>query len=199
MKQLFLSVSLALLACLNSLGQSPTTTYRLSPATNTLNWSADYVIGKGHTGTVRISSGQLQVQNGEITRGDFEMDMHSIRATDIKGEQSQKDLEEHLRSDDFFSVARFPISTLSVVSVKENNPGSYTVSGYLVVAGFIHALSFPAAIEIGPTIQVKATFPIDRTKWGIVYQSKSFFDSIKDGAISDTIEISLKLEFVKEN
>lgn len=199
MTQLLLPVWLVLLAIPDSIAQNTTTKYRLSPSTSTLHWAADYVIGKGHEGTIRISSGNLRVLNGEITTGDFEMDMNSIRSTDINDERSRQDLEEHLRSDDFFSAARFPVSTLSIVSVKEKAPGNYVVNGYLTVAGVTHTLSFPAAIEIGSTIKVKATFSFDRTKWGIVYQSKSIFDTIKDSAISDFIEIAMELEFVIEN
>lgn len=199
MIRLFHSFALILITLATSDAQQTATSYRLSSATNKLKWAADYVIGKGHEGTLQISSGVLYVQNGQITRGDFQIDMTSIRNTDIKDERSRKDLEEHLRSEDFFSVVRFPVCTLSVTSTKENGPGNYTVNGYLIIAGFINPISFPAVIEVGSTIKVKASFPINRTKWGIVYQSKSIFDSIKDGAISDLINISLELEFLKEN
>jgi hypothetical protein len=39
------------------------------------------------------------------------------------------------------------------------------------------------------------TFNVDRTKYGIKYNSKSFFESIGDKAIYDEFELKVSLKF----
>ena len=39
---------------------------------------------------------------------------------------------------------------------------------------------------------------IDRTRYGIIYNSESFFDDLKDQAIADLFEVERYLEFKRE-
>jgi polyisoprenoid-binding protein YceI len=137
--------------------------------------------------------------------------MNSLRNTDQKDEQGQKDLEEHLKSDDFFSTSRFPKAFFSATSIvagtstdvpsKEvaNDPiSNYKVTGYLAIKGIINVVTFPAHIQMkGKAIRVKAEISIDRTNWGITYQSKSIFADLKDGVIEDEIKILVDLQFIQ--
>jgi polyisoprenoid-binding protein YceI len=41
-------------------------------------------------------------------------------------------------------------------------------------------------------------FKIDRTQYGIIYNSVSFFDDLKDQAIADLFEVDFYLEFERE-
>ena len=47
------------------------------------------------------------LQNGNITGGEFVIDMNSIACTDLEGD-SKGQLEGHLKSDDFFGVENHP-------------------------------------------------------------------------------------------
>ena len=38
---------------------------------------------------------------------------------------------------------------------------------------------------------MKSSFIIDRTRWGVNYESKSFLDGLKDEAISDAIKFEV--------
>jgi polyisoprenoid-binding protein YceI len=174
--------------------------YKIDIAHSQVKWQADYVLGKGHEGTLKLSQGTLFISNGDKTlRGDFTIDMNTLANTDQKEERSRRDLEEHLKSDDFFSVNRFPTSAFSITGSQLVSPGNYTVSGYLAIKGFINPVAFPVKIVFGDSLKAKAEFVINRTKWGITHQSKSFFDDLKDGAIGDEIKIQIDLAFHKVN
>lgn len=186
--------------------------YRLASTTRNLVWKANYLFGGGHEGTLGIESGQLLLSpDGKIAKAEFTIDVNSLRNTDQKEEQSRKDLEEHLKSDDFFSTSRFPKAFFSTTTISpktatdlvakgftKDSSDHFSVTGYLAIKGVINAVTFPAAIhQEGKTIRVKAEISIDRTKWGITYQSKSIFSDLKDGVIEDEIKVLVDLEFIQ--
>lgn len=186
--------------------------YRLASTTRNLIWKANYLLGGGHDGTLGIESAQLLLSpEGKIVKAEFTIDMNSLRNTDQKDEKSRKDLEEHLKSDDFFSTSRFPKAFFSTTAITpktatdlvtkgftKDSSDHFSVTGYLAIKGVINAVTFPAAIhQEGKTIRVKAEISIDRTKWGITYQSKSIFSDLKDGVIEDQIKVLVDLEFIQ--
>src|SRR5207249_3114442 len=82
-------------------------TYKVDAEASKIEWVGTKVSGY-HTGTVKIKSGKLTVNNGNITGGNFVMDMPSIVATGPKkvSEEMCKKLTNHLRSPDFFDVEK---------------------------------------------------------------------------------------------
>src|SRR4051812_7914419 len=75
-----------------------------------IEWSAKK-IGGGHVGTTKISSGSLIFDGNTLKSGTFVMDMPSLTV------EGSKSLLDHLKSDDFFSVTKFPTSTFVVTKV----------------------------------------------------------------------------------
>ena len=70
-------------------------TYTVDTDASQLEWFASKVTGK-HNGTVNIKSGSLEMTDGQLTGGSFEIDMPSITVTDLKGDMKGK-LEGHLK------------------------------------------------------------------------------------------------------
>src|SRR5690554_306378 len=83
-------------------------------AQSELVWTGAKVSGKHH-GTVDIKSGQLIVDNGAITGGNFVLDMNTINTQDLEGEWKEK-LDGHLKADDFFDVANHPEASFEITS-----------------------------------------------------------------------------------
>jgi polyisoprenoid-binding protein YceI len=184
-----------------AIGQS---NFELEKLRSKLTWIGKPIVGGGHQGTIQFISGSLSTMpDGTISKGDFAMDMKSIKNTDVKPEKSAKDLENHLKSDDFFSVDRFPTANFAITKMNPN-PNSqsktqFEVSGFLSLKGITNLITFPATITYEKeTIRVIAEITIDRTKWDIIYDSKSIFGSLKDNAISDEIKVLLNLFFEKK-
>lgn len=77
------------------------TTLDVDPAASTLNWTAKKVGGQ-HTGTVKLTKGNLQVNGKKLVGGSFVMDMTSIADVDITNPEFNQKLTGHLKSEDFF-------------------------------------------------------------------------------------------------
>lgn len=175
--------------------------FSLNEKESKLLWEGNPVIGGGHEGTIQFLSGAITTSRGVITQGDFVVNMNTIKSTDIKPESSAKDLEDHLKSDDFFSVAKFPTASFSIIRT-ESEPTAgdihrIRVTGFLSIKGITNQVVFPARLiyDSQGNIRVTGELTINRIKWDILHQSKSIFKDLKDGIIDDEIKISVDLKF----
>ena len=74
------------------------------------------------------------------------------------------------------------------------------VKGNLTLKGVTKEVSFPANVTIAAgEVAVNAVpFTINRTEWGITYQSKNIFKNLGDEFIDDNITIGIQLRAVAE-
>lgn len=175
----------------------------------TVNTSASSVMWEGtkpagaHTGTLDVSSGMLSIEDGNITGGEFVLDMTSITVTDLDGD-AKADLEGHLKGsseenqDHFFNVATHPTGKFVITKVTKlmgNANATHMVYGNLTLKGITKEVGFNATVSVDDQKVEVATpkFTIDRTEWGIKYGSKKFFDDLKDKFINDDMGIEIKL------
>jgi polyisoprenoid-binding protein YceI len=179
--------------------------YTISPAKNQIKWLGNSSLGgNGHDGFVKVSSGLVLVSaTNQIMKGNFEMDMNTIKSIDEKAKDKDKDngLDEHLKSNDFFSVSKFPKAffTLEQAKVSIVQSNQYMINGTLIMKGIANKIQFPAEIIFeGNSIKVKADFWINRQLWGITYDSPSLFGFAKEAAIANEIKLSLDLIFEKQ-
>ena len=175
--------------------------YTVNPATSRLEWQGTEPSGDGHTGIINLKSGILQVSNGQLVGGAFEVDMNSISATDLKPGKGKEDLESHLKNGDFFDVQKFPTGMFlmtQVIPTTEVAGATHRVSGNLTLRDQTQNISFPANIRIenGQLTATTPKFTIDRTKWGVVYRS-GLLGTIKNKLINDQIGLSVTLEAAK--
>jgi polyisoprenoid-binding protein YceI len=166
-----------------------------------LMWMGKPIVGSGHEGTIQFVSGSIIISpSGQITQGELVVDMNTIKNTDMKPDDGGKDLEDHLKADDFFSVAKHPRATFSILKVVPDATykasGRVKLTGLLTIKGITNQVEFSATV-VGTkeTVTVKGDLIIDRTKWDIIYQSKSIFTNLKDGIISDEIRLTVDLKF----
>ncbi len=179
------------------------TSYTVDSATSKAMWTGSKPTGS-HTGTVDVSSGSLTVKDGNITAGNFVLDMTTINCTDLEGD-SKLGLESHLKgtnkpeeADDFFNIAKYPTAKFEVTKVTKlvNDPeASHLVYGNLTIKDTTKEIGIKAKVGIqGDVVVVKTPeFSINRTEWGIKFMSKSFSDNLKDKFINDDIKMSINL------
>ncbi len=171
--------------------------FKIDTEQSVLLWKGTKVTGS-HEGTVSIAPGELIAENGAIF-GTFEVDLTSITCTDIEDKASNADLLGHLKGADFFDVDQFPTASLEIQGCEirqgpDGMPMGYTVLGALTIKGITHSIEFPMEMSIiEGGVKCTAAFKIDRTKWGIQYASKSYFDDLKDKFIYDDIEFEIVL------
>lgn len=161
-------------------------------------WKVDYSIGtKGHEGTLKLISGNVMIKDGRIQGGNFVIDMNSVHATDMNPDDGGKDLEQHLRDKDFLATSEYPKGYFTVLKSEPATAGKITISGYLILKGISNTVNIPSVVtETKTSIIIKSEVIVNRTLWGINYQS-GLFGAIKDEAISDDMKITLNFSFKK--
>jgi len=160
---------------------------------STLVWTGRKVTGT-HTGTIKLSAGELLVEESNIRQGNFEVDLSSLTVTDVTDPASNKKLVEHLKGDDFFSASKFPKARFAITSVQKKTLDSYIVKGKLTIKGITNEIEFPAAIKrLGKKLTATAAIHIDRTTYDIKFRSPNFFENLGDKAIDNDFELTLNL------
>jgi len=157
-------------------------------------WVGKKVTGQ-HNGVVNIKEGALEMEDGQVVGGSFVIDMTSIDVLDLEGEYKGK-LMGHLRSDDFFSVEKYPTAKFVITSINESEATDAThfIAGDLTIKGISNKITFPANVTIvDGKANAKASFALDRTKWNVKYGSGSFFDGLGDKMIYDDFELTVNL------
>tara|TARA_Y100000385_G_C12763691_1_gene496184 strand:+ start:55 stop:606 length:552 start_codon:yes stop_codon:yes gene_type:complete len=151
---------------------------------SSITWKASKVTGAGHFGELPVKSSKLKLIKGRVNSGSIVFDMRNFTVSDLKGKWQQKFLG-HMKSPDFFDVAKFPTASLQLTSIKGN-----TASGMLSIKGVSRPASFSVQLKNGMYIG-KTSF--DRTKFGLKYGSGSFFKGLGDKAINDLVEVEFKI------
>ena len=171
--------------------------YKIDSQKSSIEWLAKKVTGQ-HGGTIKLASGQLETNGKALKSGSFSIDMNTIVCTDLQGEYNGK-LIGHLRSEDFFSVEKNPISKFVITKVTAAGTDRANITGNLTIKGITQAITFPASVKKqgDAIVAVAKNVKVDRTKYDIRYGSKSFFASIGDKAIDDEFELSINLVATK--
>ena len=174
-----------------------TDVYKVDTSLSSLEWYAQKVTGK-HNGTIKLLKGEIANNHGNYT-GTFEIDMTSIVDKDMESPEYRTKLENHLKSEDFFDVAKYPVSKFSMTSVSalaEAKEGlTHSVKGMLTIKDKTNEITFDAAIKMdGGKIFATGSAIVDRSKFDVKYGSKTFFADIGDKMIYD--EFTLKFNVV---
>lgn len=167
--------------------------YLVDTLTSVIEWIGATPGNYQHNGTIRLSAGQFTVSNNQLTSGNFKININSITNLDQTG-KDKTNLEGHLKNEDFFEVEKFPFGSFEITGIRSDSTGEKIV-GNLTLKEKTNSIEIPAKVKIDEKYVVAETptFTIDRTKWGIVYNS-GIIGTIKDDLIND--EISLKLKIV---
>ena len=167
------TTTLLLLLALTFNAWGQTKEMSINPEESSIHWLAKKVTGQ-HDGTIN-----------------FEVDMTSIFVSDLNGEYKQK-LEGHLKSDDFFSVDKFPKANLLIKETRQKMPNHYEINADLTIKGITNPVSFEMHIEDNVAM---SKLIIDRSKFDVRYGSNSFFENLGDKTIYDDFEIDVTLKF----
>ncbi len=199
MKKIISTLSIVSIAILSMSFINPVkeSSFKVDVQKSNIAWNGKKVAGQ-HSGNIKLSGGTLNLNDGKLSNGSFNINMNSITCTDLQGEWADK-LVGHLKADDFFGVEKFPTSSFVITKVSPASAGTVNISGNLTIKGITKAISFPASMSVsGNTLTASAKgVKVDRTKYDIRYGSKSFFDSIGDKAIDDEFTLDITLVATK--
>lgn len=166
--------------------------YIVDTVASLIEWTGGTPTNYKHTGNLRLKDGKFTANENELTSGNFTIDINSINNLDQTG-KDKSNLEEHLKNSDFFEVEKFPVGQFEITQIKTDSLGQMVV-GNLTLKGKTNSIEIPATIRIDEN-RISAETPefiIDRTKWGIVYQS-GIIGALKDDLINDEVILKLKI------
>jgi polyisoprenoid-binding protein YceI len=167
--------------------------YRVDIKSSTLEWVAKKVTGQ-HVGTIAFGESTLIIEKKKITGGKLTVDMNSMVNTDLTDAGYNQKLIGHLKSDDFFGVAKFPQSTLDVKKVEAKSGKLYHFTADLTIKGIASPVEFDAEVnEVSGQFTATGEMTVNRTKYGIKYGSGSFFEGLGDKMIYDDFTLKFKL------
>lgn len=160
---------------------------------STIEWTGKKLTGE-HYGNVSISDGHLLVDGNKLTGGVFEIDMNSITCTDITDEKSNKRLVDHLTSEDFFAVSKFPKARFEITVAKHDGKDNYSITGNLTIKGKTNPLTFPVTFIYTDGIATAAgDLVFDRSKYDVKFGSQSFFENLGDKMVYDDVEMKVSI------
>jgi polyisoprenoid-binding protein YceI len=161
--------------------------YLITTQNSKIEFVGSKVTGK-HNGSFGDFSGQIDYTgNPETSRVNITIKTDSI-TTDTP------DLTKHLKTADFFDVAKFPEATFVSTAIKPGgeNGATHTVTGNLTLHGVTKAVTFPATINVTPeAATVESSFSINRKDFGINYAGAA------DNLIRDNVVLTLHIRATK--
>ena len=161
--------------------------FQVNPTESTVEWECGKVGADPHTGTIQVSEGAFQLEEGGFSAGQFIIDMGTIANTDLFESFSAK-LIKDLMSDKFFSVSTYPEARLEILSSTEFVDGKATVQANATIKGHTEPVSFDVQRE-GNVFTTKLV--INRFTFGVDYNITMPFGS--GGIIDEKFVLNIRL------
>ena len=136
-----------------------------------------------HTGFFSLKDGEVNVEAGKITGGNFTVDINSLKITDGSPDM----LVDHLKSPNFLDVSKSTTATFSISSVNYVSANKADINGILTLKGITAPVKFTVNIRgiDDKKLFAEASFSIDRTAFGMSHDPK--------GNLADDVQISVHL------
>ena len=178
---------------------APNGRYHINPETSVVRWTGRNLFNHHH-GTVKLSEGELVIENGVMKSAGFTLDMNSIACEDLTDPDWNAMLIRHLRDDDFFAVVRFPTAEFRASRaepIADATPGmpNYLLQGELTLRGVTRPLIITAVIAASDEDHLtgQAQFEIDRTEFGSLYGSGKWFAFLGKHVVNDQMHLHVKV------
>jgi polyisoprenoid-binding protein YceI len=172
----------------NSAKPAGTETLVISPENSKVEFVAAKVT-RSHQGSFKQFSGKIDLVPNSIpdSRVTIDIDTGSVVTDELQ-------LTGHLKTADFFDVAKYPKATFVSTKIEAANASgstqTFNITGNLELHGLKKSITFPATIQQAPdSLAVDAEFAINRKDFGVVYAGKAD-DLIRDGVV---IKLALKV------
>ena len=160
-------------------------TLTISPENSKVDFVAAKVT-KSHNGAFKQFSGTVDLVNSSAEQSIVTINLDTASVT-----TDDDSLTTHLKTADFFDVAKYPKATFISTKIEPNtaNGATHTITGNFDLHGVKKSISFPATIQISPdSVSANAEFSINRKDFAIVYPGKPD-DLIRDGVV---IKLTIK-------
>lgn len=163
-------------------------TYVITPENSKIEFVGSKVTGS-HNGSFQKFAGEVHYT------GDVNASHVTITIQTDSLNTDTPDLTKHLKTADFFDVAKYPEAKFDSTAIKAGGDkgASHTVTGNLTLHGVTKSISFPATIAAAAdAVTVDSTFAINRKDFGINYAGAA------DNLIRDDVVLTLKIRATKK-
>lgn len=169
------------------------TDYQLEKSKSELTWTGFAALTTYKmSGNIKPESGALHFNNDKLEGGMIIMDMKSLNA-------EVKQLETHLKQKDFFEVEQYPKAKFLITTVQQSG-STYNLKGQLTIKDVTQEEDIRIKIlEVDGQLFISGKAKIDRTTYGIYYNSSNFFQNLGEQAIADEFELDFNLIFERVN
>ncbi|MFP4845072.1 YceI family protein [Winogradskyella sp. PE311] len=155
---------------------------------STLEWTGKAAFNAyALSGTLKAKSGEILIENDSIKTLKIVIDMKSLN-------HENKDLKSHLRGKDFFEVKTYTKAIFLLEDAVRIQNRTAKLRGKLTIKDITKTETFTIKLD---EVYSELTFDItiDRTDYGVKFNSPSFFKKMKENAIADDFKLkgSLKL------
>lgn len=191
-----LAVTAALAAALVMPASAGTTTWQIDPMHSSAQFAVTHLMLSTVRGEFHGLKGTLILDEKDITKSTVEV---TIDANSVETREPNRDA--HLKSPDFFDVAKYPTLTFKSTKVEQVSAGQLKVTGDLTIRGVtkqvvlnVEGPRAPIKDPMGmQRTAVSATAKINRQDFGV-----SWNKTLDSGGVvvSDDVRITLDVEMV---
>ncbi len=195
-KRSLLAVALAAVFAAPAFPQG--TPWQIDPAHSTAQFSVRHLMISNVKGEFSKVTGLANLNENDLTRSTVEV---NVDTTTVNTREPQRDA--HLRSADFFDVARYPTMTFRSKRITPTGSGKFKMTGDLTIRGVTREVTFDVE---GPTSAIKdpwgnlrvgasATARINRKDFGLLWNA-----ALEGGGVvvGDEVAIAIEVELVKQ-
>ncbi len=174
------------------------TTWTIDPDHTYIGFKVKHLMVTNVKGSFVKHNGVVEINEKDITKSKVEI---SIDTNSINTNVQKRD--EHLRSADFFDVAKYPTMTFVSKKVAKVGKDKLKVTGDLTLRGITKQVVLDVT---GPTKEVKdpwgmirkgasATTTINRKDFGLVWNAALETGGV---AVGDEVTVNLEIEMIKK-
>ena len=196
MKNIIVSISTIIALALPTFAFAATWT--IDPDHSNVGFKVKHLMVSNVKGSFEKHTGVVEINDKDITKSKVEV---SIDTNSINTNVPKRD--EHLRSADFFDVAKYPTMTFVSKKVAKAGKDKLKVTGDLT----LHGITKQVVLDVeGPTKESKdpwgnirkgatATTKINRKDFGLVWNAALETGGV---AVGEEITITLEIEMIKK-
>lgn len=195
MKNVIRLITVCLLMAMPAL--SFATTWNIDPEHSNVGFKVKHLMVSNVKGSFDKYTGVVEINDKDITKSKVDV---SIDTNSINTNVQKRD--EHLRSADFFDVAKFPAMTFTSKKVAKAGKDRLKVTGDLT----LHGITRTVVLDVeGPSKEIKdpwgnirkgatATTKINRKDFGLTWNK-----ALETGGVvvGDEVTITLEIEMIK--
>jgi len=171
--------------------------WNIDPAHSSAEFKVRHMMISYVKGKFSGLSGVLKLDETDYTRSIVEV---SIPAASVK--TADDTLDAHLKNEDFFDVAKFPVLTFKSTNIRSTGGHNYAVTGDLTIRGVtkseilsVEDVSEPSKDPWGnQRIGLSGSAKVNRKDFGLVWNTPLEFGGM---LVGDEVTISLDVQFIK--